>query len=259
MGSILMLSHQLGYFNILPLYIVMMALAPVIIALTLEGPRLALAASIGLYAVARLFGVNLPNAPEPGSWFFNPFAWQLIFTLGVVVASSRGERRFEARPGFLMTSVVVALIGAAIVTDGFGFAPGFRVATEAYNDFGKQNLGLARLIHFGALAYLAGVVSQAPALVDCRLGSALQALGRNSLAIFAAGSLLSAGGQAIIAVAQRSAHAELATPFGLVYTFASIAALFALAHRLECKTSNSSDSGGRSLRSPWAWRPSIAR
>ena len=50
-----LLSHQLGYFNILPLYIVLMLWAPVALALALRGPLLALAVSIGLYAAARRF------------------------------------------------------------------------------------------------------------------------------------------------------------------------------------------------------------
>ena len=81
-----LLSHQLGYFNILPLYIVLMLWAPVALALALRGPFLALIVSVGLYAAARTFGLNLPNWPEPGGWFFNPIAWQLVFTLGLVSA-----------------------------------------------------------------------------------------------------------------------------------------------------------------------------
>ena len=81
-----LLSHQLGYFNILPLYIVLMLWAPVVLALALRGPWLALAVSVGLYAAARAFGLNLPNWPQAGGWFFNPIAWQLIFTLGLVSA-----------------------------------------------------------------------------------------------------------------------------------------------------------------------------
>ena len=81
-----LLSHQLGYFNILPLYVVLMLWAPVALALALRGPLLAVIVSVGLYAAARTFGLNLPNWPEPGGWFFNPIAWQLVFTLGLVSA-----------------------------------------------------------------------------------------------------------------------------------------------------------------------------
>ena len=93
-----LLSHQLGYFNILPLYIVLMLWAPVALALALRGPLLALTVSIGLYAAARTFGLNLPNWPEAGGWFFNPIAWQLVFTLGRRVSDSVARRSAAARP-----------------------------------------------------------------------------------------------------------------------------------------------------------------
>src|ERR1700685_807616 len=78
-----LLSHQLGYFNILPLYIVLMLWAPLAIAMSLRNPLLALIVSGTVYAAARAFDLNLPNWPHPGGWFFNPFAWQLVFTIGV--------------------------------------------------------------------------------------------------------------------------------------------------------------------------------
>ncbi len=81
-----LMSLQLGYFNILPLYVVLMLWAPVALAMARRDPVVALLASGGLYAAARIFGLNLPNWPEAGGWFFNPIAWQLIFTLGVVAA-----------------------------------------------------------------------------------------------------------------------------------------------------------------------------
>ena len=42
-----LLSHQLGYFNILPLYVVLMLWAPAALALALRGPVLALLVSVG--------------------------------------------------------------------------------------------------------------------------------------------------------------------------------------------------------------------
>ncbi len=75
-----------------------MFVAPVALALALRGPYLALIVSVGLYAAARTFGINLPNWPEAGGWFFNPIAWQLVFTLGLVsqlcgATVFRGPRR----------------------------------------------------------------------------------------------------------------------------------------------------------------------
>ncbi|HEX9168169.1 MAG TPA: OpgC domain-containing protein, partial [Roseiarcus sp.] len=149
LGLVLM-SLQLGYFNILPLYVVLMIWAPVALALALarRGPLLALAVSAAIYAAARVFGLNLPNWPEGGGWFFNPIAWQLVFTLGLAAAVLwRDGPPRPARPLLMLSAATVA--GAAmIVTNDAGLAPGLRDAATAHLDVAKQDLGLARLVHF---------------------------------------------------------------------------------------------------------------
>jgi hypothetical protein len=240
-----LLSLQLGYFNILPLYIVLMLWAPAAVALALRGPLVALTVSIGLYAAARGFGLNLPNWPEPGGWFFNPIAWQLVFTLGVVSAIL--WRDGMPRPAlWLVTLSAVTVAGAAlIVTNDVGLAPGLRDTATAHLDVAKQDLGLARLIHFVALAYLVATATTAfgrfiAPVVRGAFGSAVQSLGRNSLSVFAAGSFLSACGQAALAASSPHASAGVERFVGLAYTVASIIALFAVAHWIECRKAHAS-------------------
>jgi hypothetical protein len=187
-----LLSHQLGYFTIPPLSEILMLWAPVALAMARRDPLFALIVSAGLYAAARVFGLNLPNWPEAGGWFFNPIAWQLVFTLGLLAAVL--WRHGPPRPiPWLVTLSAATVAGAAlIVTNDAGLAPGLRDTATAHLDVAKQDLGLARLIHFAALAYL---VATAPSLgrligpvVRGAAGRAVQSLGRNSLAVFAAGS-----------------------------------------------------------------------
>ena len=234
-----LLSHQLGYFNILPLYIVLMLWAPVTLALALRGPLLALIVSVGLYAAARAFGLNLPNWPEPGGWFFNPMAWQLVFTLGLVSAILWRDGFPRPAPWLVALSAATVAGAALIVTDEGGLAPGLRDAASAHLDLAKQDLGLARLLHFVALAYLIATATVfgrvvAP-VVRGAFGKAVQSLGRNSLSVFAAGSVLSACGQAALAAASPHASAGIEGFAGLAYTVLSIAALFAVAHWIECR------------------------
>ena len=235
-----LLSHQLGYFNILPLYIVLMLWAPVVLALALRGPVLALIVSIGLYAAARAFGLNLPNWPQPGGWFFNPIAWQLIFTLGLVSAILWRDGLPRPAPWLVTLSAVTVAGAALIVTNEGGLAPGLRDTATAHLDVAKQDLGLARLIHFVALAYLVATATTAfgrfiAPVVRGGFGSAVQRLGRNSLPVFAAGSVLSACGQAALAATSPHASAGVEQFAGLAYTVASIAALFAVAYWIECR------------------------
>src|SRR3954451_8255372 len=81
-----LLTHQLGYFNILPLYVALPALSPVFVLLARVSRWIALGLYLALYAVCLPFGINLPSSPVEGSWFFSPLAWQLLLVLGFLSA-----------------------------------------------------------------------------------------------------------------------------------------------------------------------------
>jgi hypothetical protein len=227
------LSHQLGYFNILPLYVVLMLWAPLALALAMRNAALALMSSVATYAASRAFGLHMPSWPEPGGWFFNPFAWQLAFTIGLVCAVVWRNGPPRATPSLMMVSVATVLLAALAATSGAGLAPGLRDAASAHLDLAKQDLGLARLAHFAALAYLIAIAPGLTRMIDGRFGLAVQSLGRNSLAIFAAGSVIAALGQAALAAAAPYASEGVEHQAGLAYTLAGIAALFAIARWIE--------------------------
>ena len=119
------------------------------------------------------------------------------------------------------------------MTDAFGLAPGLHDRAFAALDVGKQNLGAARLINFLALAYLVATSPFLGRLARTPAGEALQSLGRHSLAIFAASSLLSALRQAGYAAWGAGAPEGVAKALEFVYTLACIGALFALARHLQ--------------------------
>jgi hypothetical protein len=240
--ALALMSLQLGYFNILPLYVVLMLWAPIALALARPDPLLALVVSAALYTAARIFGLNLPNWPDAGGWFFNPLAWQLVFTLGLVSAVLWRDGPPRPAPWLLTLSVGIVAGAALIVTNDGGLAPGLRDTATAHLDVAKQDLGLARLVHFSALAYL---VARAPSfgrligpVIRGAFGVAVQSLGRNSLPVFAAGSFLSACGQAALAGVSLHASAGIEQFGGLAYTIAAIAALFAVARWIECRNAS---------------------
>ena len=112
------LTHQLGYFNILPLYVVLMLWAPLALALAMRSCVFALASSVAIYAASRGFGLHLPNWPEPGGWFFNPFAWQLAFTIGLVCAVVWRDGPPRATTGLVALSVATLVVAALATTSG---------------------------------------------------------------------------------------------------------------------------------------------
>jgi hypothetical protein len=236
--GILLLGHQLGYFNILPLYIALMLWAPVAMTLMRVHVGLAALVSIGIYALARADVLALPSWPEPGRWFFNPFAWQLLFTIGIATGA------FLIRPGIpylrlSFTSAVILLVASlAIMTEGFGLAPG--LLWSAFNDLDiiKSDLGLGRLIHFFALAYVVTQLRLGQLLQGTAFGAEMMRLGRNALPVFAVGSILSAMGEVTMTLA---AVKSSASPHvvGMVFTLLGILGLLALARYLEWKKKGS--------------------
>jgi hypothetical protein len=238
------LGHQLGYFNILPLYVVLMAVSPLILALARIHMMLAVFASGGAYLAVRVLDIRLPNWPEPGGWFFNPFAWQLIFALGVVAAIRWREAPPPRSPALQAACLMVTAAGAIVVTDGLGLLPGLRDGVLARLDGGKQNLGAVRLVNFLALAYVIATAPFLTALAQTTVGQELQRLGRHSLEAFAVGSLLSALGQAATAALGGMAPEGLEKSLESVYILACIGGLFALARYWECRTSPHRDGLG---------------
>src|SRR3954470_15512744 len=67
--------------DVLPLYIVLMGFFPPVLWLMLRRPGQTMLASMALWLLARQFGWNLPGYPG-GTWYFNPFCWQLLFVFG---------------------------------------------------------------------------------------------------------------------------------------------------------------------------------
>ncbi|WP_243369443.1 OpgC family protein [Microvirga solisilvae] len=230
--GIILLGHQLGYFNILPLYVTLMLWAPVALILARIHAGLALLVSGGVYALARMGVLTLHSWPEPGTWFFNPFAWQFLFTLGILTGLLMLERPVPYKRGLAIASLAFIVFSALAVTAGFGLMPALPEFAGTKFDLVKHDLGLARVLHFLALAYLLAQFHIGDAFKRTPIGPDLIRLGQNALTIFAAGSLLSAAGQVIMTLAtvKSSASPQL---IGMVFTILGIIGLVALARYLE--------------------------
>src|SRR5215471_8124225 len=108
--------------NILPLYIALLLMTPLLLALARRDDRLMLAASAAIYLAARAFSLNLPTWPVEGTWFFNPIAWQLIFAIGIFAGRRlrRGGIAYDTR--LFAACLAIVVIAAVVRTDAFGFA-----------------------------------------------------------------------------------------------------------------------------------------
>src|SRR2546421_10425533 len=154
----LLLKFKPANMDILPLYIVLLLLFPPILWLLQFRAWLALGASVLLYVLTWHFGWNLPSYPE-GNWFFNRFAWQLLFVFGAWCALGGAERLGSALRSPFTTGLALAYIAFAVVIALTWYVPGLNRLIHLpvwFEDMiypiDKTNLDVLRFAHFLALA-----------------------------------------------------------------------------------------------------------
>jgi hypothetical protein len=195
--GLVLLTHQLGYFNILPLYVVLLFIAPAVALLHRYARVLLVLVSFGIYAWSLIFGVNLPTWPVEGTWFLNPLTWQFIYVLGFLMAGADGIGGFARRHHSVLRwlALPVVLLGAYVAFTNFSPDPVDVPEPKLLFTFDKTFLAPARLIHSLALAAIfAGTFKIIKPWIP-RSSEFLCLLGRNSLNVFCALSLLSLMGQ----------------------------------------------------------------
>ena len=195
------MMHQLGYLNILPLYIMLLLATPLLLALGIRWPVPVVIGSIVLWAVAGQFRINLPNYPTSGGWFFNPFSWQLIFVIGLLsgVAMKRGTTFVPRSPVLLAVCaafVVFVLVWVKVKAVGdtglktLGWFSGLGLPFYI-TWFDKTFLALPRLLHALAVFYVLGHLDIVRRFAGTAVAAPLRLLGRQGLAVFATGTVLS--------------------------------------------------------------------
>jgi hypothetical protein len=191
------LGHQLGYFNILPMYVLMLAMAPGLFWLARTSCLTMLAVSLGLYLLSRFAGWNVPSWPMKGEWFFDPFSWQLLMAVGLAVGLGLRDAPLPRDRILTALSACIVATGAFCVTDGFSFWPGLLDAVRPWADLDKTTLGVGRIVHFCGLAYLVYAVRASQAMRHAVWFKPLCAIGRSGLWVFAILSVLAAMGQVL--------------------------------------------------------------
>jgi hypothetical protein len=197
--GLVLLSHQLGYFDILPLYVVLMLLAPLIALIHRQAPHLLVPVSLAVYFSALVFKLTVPTWPTEGQWFFNPLCWQAVFVLGFAFSRERGPGGWvRANIAWLRPVAVPVLIAMTVVT-WFNWWPDPTKVPEPKLLFipGKTFVTPIRLIQFLTLIAVFSALYPLIAKGLPRLVDFLSMLGRNSLPVFCVGSVLSLVGQIV--------------------------------------------------------------
>lgn len=188
------LAWQPDYLDILPMYLVILALVPVMMLARRLHPALPFLVATSLYAAVWGTGFNLSGNPWNGAgWFLNPFAWQFIFFIGFFIAMRwlpvprLGERRLMlAAALFLLISVPLSFWG---ILEHWPLAQAARDLLIPPSE--KTELHILRVLHFLALAYLVlSLIEPWRDRLDRGAGHLLILIGRQSLASFLASVVL---------------------------------------------------------------------
>lgn len=233
-GLVLLEALQLKFrpvnMDVLPLYIALLLALPPILYLAPRRPLLLLAGSAGLYAAVQFTGFNLAAYPEGSTWFFNPFAWQFLFVLGVLAASWPGAVRALRQPTRLLDWTAGLYLAAAMLIVLSWSAPVLASLLPGWFErliypIKKTDLDILRLVHFLALAHVALrlLPAQSPALAHWST-ALFRACGRHSLPVFCCGIFLSFTGHFVV----------VQTGGGVIVQFAVSAAGIAAMAGLAC-------------------------
>jgi hypothetical protein len=198
-----LLVNQPNMLNILPLYIVLLMFwLPFVLWLLPRNPWQALVLSVGLWAAANLLAGNLPSMQHPKGWVFNPFAWQLLITIGALAAhfTRKGPIPFSRT---LMWAAIAYLSFAFLVVAPWTQVPGWEnarlFAVDLLGNVDKTYLSPWRLANVVALGYLAMILlSPQSHWLTQSWATGVARLGRHSLEIFCLGTMLSLVGWVVL-------------------------------------------------------------
>jgi hypothetical protein len=214
----LLLQYQPEFLDILPLYIVLLAIFPLVLVLQRLRPFAPLILSFVIYLLTLYFGWEAKTYPDNDGWFFNPFAWQFLFIVGATAgtAQSAAQPLLPPWPWIPRVAIAVALAVALIklswVAHGLWEefpAPFLDELEEMADD--KSDLSPVRLVSFFALALtVVHFMGRDSAILRHPLSKLAIVCGQHSLHVFCLGILLSVLGRFIVTSVSDSLPVQLA-------------------------------------------------
>lgn len=222
------MGHQLGYNNILSMYGVLLLMLPLFLMIASVSISAMVAVSGILWLVSGVYQIAPPNYPTDGVWFLNPLSWQFLFVIGIagIMHVRRGGTIAFNKYlfGLSVSYILIALVWVRWPMWGVDTSLGLPMVVTGFD---KTFLSLTRLAHVLALAY---VIVSVPALSNLARTSPdhpLAILGKHSLPVFVAGTILAMVAQVV----------KVMNPGGLLddtlLIASGIMAQFALAYYLE--------------------------
>src|SRR5580693_165239 len=198
-GQALTLRYKPVDLDVLPLYISLIGASPLILWCLLRRPNWTLVASVLLYIGARVFDWNLASYPPGTHWYFNPFAWQLMFVFAAwcgVGGINQLQTIIQSRIALILAVAWILFAFFIVMTWHSHFLESLlpKWMIKAIYPIDKTDLDMLRFTHFLALAVLVSrYIPRHWAPLTSNWLRPLVLCGRHSLPNFCLGVFLSFG------------------------------------------------------------------
>jgi hypothetical protein len=190
-----------NYFDILTMYMVVLAMLPLVMLLARWHTAAAALGSMVLYLVVVIFKLELPaEVVFDRPWFFNPFAWQLLFYTGFFLGAD-WVKPPQIRPWLTMACAAFVVLSIPLshwpTYSRVDWLDSLRGTIEPF--VAKTNLGILRWVHFLCLAYLSvAILKGREHLLHRKWATPFVKTGQQALPVFLVGIAMSlAGGMAL--------------------------------------------------------------
>ncbi len=199
----LLLEFQPTFLDILPLYILMLVIFPVILLGMRRHWLWVLVPSAIVYLAVQILDISVAAYPEGHVWYFNPLAWQFLFVAGAVLGHLSQSESFTGLRKLAYPVAAVVFVAALAIKVSWTIHgvwetfPGWFL--KELWPVNKNNLSPLRLVTFLALVLLvATLVPRQARFLDSAAARPLVLCGQQSLEIFCLSILLSALGHFIL-------------------------------------------------------------
>ena len=158
-GQALTLRYKPVNLDVLPLYITLIATAPFMLWAMVRRPNLTLLASVVLYIFARIFDWNFASYPPGSTWYFNPFAWQMLFIFAAWCGTGGASRIWpivQSRLALIAALIWIAFAFLIVMTWHVAFLDALvpKWMIKIIYPIDKTDLDMFRFMHFLALALI---------------------------------------------------------------------------------------------------------
>jgi hypothetical protein len=224
-----LLAVQPDYLNILPLYIALLAAFPIVWLAMRRGVMAALLLSAAVWLLsAWVPALNLPNVTTHEGWYFDPFAWQFLLTIGVVMArlATQNGGNLPWHPVLIAAAAAFVLLTLpqSLAWRDLGLPLPWSFAVDASD---KTHLAWARVLSVVALSYPIFASERVRKLAGSAAFAALQRCGRHSLEVFIVSCLVALFGRLLFRVTDHGLALQL------LVNAAGIAAMIGVASWME--------------------------